>query len=75
MHHWSKAGGPTHIPGYSTHLDKLAKMAKYLKAGGYIAVATGAGGSTLKISEVCKEGNTSTCKKSALPKQVISPVA
>lgn len=63
VHHWSKAGGPTHIPGYSTHLDKLAKMAKYLKAGGHIGIAIGGGGSALKISEVCKEGNTNACKK------------
>ncbi|MBK4994800.1 PAAR domain-containing protein [Pseudomonas sp. S37] len=63
VHHWSKAGGPTHIPGYSTHLDKLAKMAKYLKTGGHISVAIGGGGSALKISEVCKEGNTNACKK------------
>lgn len=63
VHHWSKAGGATHIPGYSTHLDKLAKMAKYLKNGGRIGIAIGGGGSALKISEVCKEGNTNACKK------------
>ena len=63
VHHWSKAGGPTQIPGYATHLDKLAKMAKYLKVGGYIGIAIGSGGSALKISEVCKEGNTNACKK------------
>ncbi|MDD2109851.1 PAAR domain-containing protein [Pseudomonas asiatica] len=63
VHHWSKAGGPTHIPGYSTHLDKLAKLAKYLKAGGRVGIAIGGGGSALKISEVCKEGNTNACKK------------
>ncbi|MFJ4344848.1 PAAR domain-containing protein [Pseudomonas sp. NPDC089401] len=63
VHHWSKAGGPLHIPGYSTHLDKLAKMAKYLKAGGYIGIAIGGAGSAVKIAEVCQAGNTKACKK------------
>ncbi|MCM8915442.1 PAAR domain-containing protein [Pseudomonas inefficax] len=63
VHHWSKAGTPTHIPGYSTHLDKLAKMAKYLKAGGYIGITIGGTGSALKISEVCQAGNIKDCQK------------
>lgn len=63
VHHWSKAGGPLHIPGYSTHLDKLAKMAKYLKAGGYIGITIGGASSAVKIAEVCQAGNTIACKK------------
>lgn len=63
VHHWRKAGAPSHIPGYSTHLDKLAKMAKYLKTGGRIGTAIGGSGAAMKISEVCKEGNTHACKK------------
>lgn len=63
VHHWSKAGGPTHIPGYSTHLDKLAKMAKYLKTGGRIGITIGGIGSAIKVSEVCKEGNSKACEK------------
>ncbi len=63
VHHWSKAGGPTHIPGYSTHLDKLAKMAKYLKTGGHIGVTIGGIGSAIKVAEVCKEGNSRACEK------------
>ncbi|NTY90576.1 PAAR domain-containing protein [Pseudomonas putida] len=63
VHHWSKAGGPTHIPGYATHLDKLAKMTKYLKTGGRIGITIGGIGSAIKISEVCKEGNSTACEK------------
>ncbi|WP_350012799.1 PAAR domain-containing protein [Pseudomonas asiatica] len=63
VHHWTKAGGPTHIPGYSTHLDKLAKMARYLKTGGRIGVTIGGIGSAIKVSEVCKEGNSKACEK------------
>ncbi|WP_028614108.1 PAAR domain-containing protein [Pseudomonas putida] len=63
VHHWSKAGGPTHIPGYATHMDKLAKMTKYLKTGGRIGITIGGIGSAIKVSEVCKEGNTTACEK------------
>lgn len=63
VHHWSKAGGPKHTPGYSTHLAKLAKMAKYLKAGGYIGITVGGTSSALKIAEVCHAGNTKSCQK------------
>jgi len=63
VHHWSKAGAPSHIPGYSTHLKKLAKMAKYLKAGGSVAITVGGASSALKISEVCQAGNVKSCQK------------
>ncbi|MDV5100701.1 PAAR domain-containing protein [Pseudomonas asiatica] len=63
VHHWSKAGAPGHIPGYSTHLNKLAKMAKYLKHGGRIGIAVGGIGSAIKVSEVCQAGNTKACEK------------
>lgn len=63
VHHWSKAGVPGQIPGYSTHLDKLAKMSKHLKVGGYIGIAIGAIGSAMKVSAVCQEGNSRACKK------------
>jgi hypothetical protein len=63
VHHWSKAGAPGQIPGYSTHLDKLASMSKYLKAGGHIGMALGGGSSLLKIKEACRAGDTESCKK------------
>ncbi|WP_369986895.1 PAAR domain-containing protein [Pseudomonas xanthosomatis] len=63
VHHWSKAGAPGAIPGYATHLDEVAKMARYLKYGGYVGVAVGASSSYLKVQEACKAGETEACKK------------
>jgi len=63
VHHWSKAGVPGQIPGYSTHLRKLANISKYLKAGGYVGVAVGAGSGVMKIKQVCREGDAHACKK------------
>lgn len=63
VHHWSKAGAPGAIPGYATHLDEVAKMAKYLKYGGHVAVGLGATSSYLKVQEVCRAGSVEACRK------------
>lgn len=63
VHHWSKAGGPGQIPGYATYLDKVARMAKYLKYGGHISIGLGGASSYLKVQEVCRAGETEACKK------------
>ncbi|WP_449431017.1 PAAR domain-containing protein [Pseudomonas putida] len=63
VHHWSKAGAPGPIPGYATHLNDLASMSKYLKAGGYVGVALGGASSLLKVKEACRVGETAACKK------------
>ncbi|WP_313650745.1 PAAR domain-containing protein [Pseudomonas soli] len=63
VHHWSRAGGPGQIPGYSTHLDKLAKMSNYLKYGGSVGIILGGSSSLLKIQEACRAGETIACKK------------
>ena len=63
VHHWSKAGGPGQIPGYATHLDKVAKLSKHLSYGGYAAVGLGGTSSYLKVREVCQAGETEACKK------------
>lgn len=62
-HHWSKAGAPDQIPGYSTHLDKLASISKYLKAGGRVGIAIGGVGSAIKVADVCRAGNAKACEK------------
>lgn len=62
VHHWSKAGGPGQIPGYATHLDKVARLSKYLEYGGYAAVGLGGTSSYLKVQEVCRAGETEACK-------------
>ncbi|MGG5289840.1 PAAR domain-containing protein [Pseudomonas shirazensis] len=63
VHHWSKAGGPQQIPGYATHLDEVAKAAKYVKYGGHIGTALGGTSSYLKVEEVCRAGETEECKR------------
>jgi len=63
VHHWSKAGGPGQIPGYATHLDKVARLSKYLEYGGYAAIGLGATSSYLKVQEVCVAGETDDCRK------------
>ena len=63
VHHWSKGGAPGQIPGYATHMDEIAKAAKYLRYGGYIGVALGGTASALKVQEVCQAGETQACQK------------
>jgi hypothetical protein len=63
VHHWSKAGGPGQIPGYATHLNKVAKLSKYLKQGGHAAIALGAASSYLNVREVCQTGSSEECRK------------
>lgn len=63
VHHWSKGGAPGQIPGYATHMDEVAKAAKYLKYGGHIGIALGGTVSTLKVQEVCRAGDTQACEK------------
>lgn len=63
VHHWSKAGAPGAIPGYATHLDEVAKMSKYLKYGGHVAVGLGATSSYMKIYKACRAGETEECKR------------
>ncbi|MGH8382041.1 PAAR domain-containing protein [Pseudomonas sp.] len=63
VHHWSRAGAPGEIPGYATHMDKVAKTAKYLKYGGSVGIALGGGASLLKVQEVCRAGETEACRR------------
>ncbi|PHN30218.1 hypothetical protein [Pseudomonas sp. ICMP 460] len=63
VHRWSKAGAPTQIPGYATHMDRVAKAAKYVSYGGWLGTAAGGGASYMKVQEVCASGNTEACKK------------
>ncbi|WP_339550446.1 PAAR domain-containing protein [Pseudomonas kermanshahensis] len=63
VHHWSKAGAPGAIPGYSTHLDKLARLSNFLKKRGYVGIGLGAGSGLMNIKQACQEGNADACKK------------
>ena len=63
VHHWNKGGAPGQIPGYATHMNEIAKAAKYLKNGTYIGIALGGTASVLKVQEVCQAGETQACQK------------
>ncbi|MCQ4312825.1 hypothetical protein NAV33_13090 [Pseudomonas stutzeri] len=63
VHHWSKGGAPGQVSGYATHMDQVAKAAKYLRNGSYIGIALGGAASALKVQEVCQAGETQACQK------------
>lgn len=63
VHRWTKAGAPGQIPGYATHMDGVAKAAKYVKYGGWLGAALGGGASYMKVQEVCTAGDEQACKK------------
>lgn len=63
VHHWNKAGGPGQIPGYATHLEKIGRMTKYLKAGGQVGIVIGAGSAYFRIREACQAGETEACRQ------------
>ena len=49
--------------GYATHMDEVAKAAKYLKYGGHIGIALTGTASAAKVQEVCRAGETEACEK------------
>ena len=63
VHHWSKAGGPGQIAGYATHLDKVARLGKYLKEGGHAAIGLGGSSACMNVLKVCRAGETQVRKK------------
>ncbi|NWE78079.1 PAAR domain-containing protein [Pseudomonas yamanorum] len=63
VHHWDKAGGPGQIPGYATHVEATSRAAKYMKAGGYIAIGISGVSSLVAIEEVCSGDSGAACEK------------
>ncbi|WP_313055960.1 hypothetical protein [Pseudomonas lopnurensis] len=63
VHRWTKAGAPEQIPGYATHIDGVAKAAKYIRYGGWIGTAVGGGASYMKVQDVCMAGDAEACEK------------
>ena len=63
VHRWTEAGGVGQIPGYATHLEGVAKAAKYLKYGGWVGTAVSGGASAMKVQAVCSAGNTEACER------------
>ncbi|UVM53961.1 hypothetical protein LOY37_16470 [Pseudomonas sp. B21-012] len=63
VHHWNRAGGAGQIQGYATHLEQVAKTAKYLKYGGYVGIGLGGTASWLTVRDACRVGETDECKR------------
>ncbi|MGE8409474.1 MAG: PAAR domain-containing protein [Pseudomonas sp.] len=63
VHHWKKAGGPGPIPGYAKHIQAMSHATKYMKTGGFIAIAIGGAASGPAIYEACTSGSGEECQK------------
>ncbi|BCX69097.1 hypothetical protein [Pseudomonas izuensis] len=63
VHRWRKSGAADHIPGYATHIEGVAKAAKYVKYGGWIGTVVGSAASVIKVKGVCGEGNVDACER------------
>lgn len=66
VHHWSKAGGPGDIPGYSNYVKPMAQAVKYMTTGGLIAIGIGGVSSALLIWETCTTGTEEECSRVTL---------
>lgn len=63
VHRWTKAGAPEQIPGYATHIEGVARAARFVKYGGWMGTALGGGASYLKVQEVCATGSVEACER------------
>ncbi|WP_256357347.1 hypothetical protein [Pseudomonas sp. PDM26] len=63
VHRWTEAGSAQHIPGYTSHLEGVAKASKYVQYGGWLGTAVGGGASAMKVQDVCTAGNAEACKR------------
>ncbi|WP_166366373.1 PAAR domain-containing protein [Pseudomonas akapageensis] len=62
VHHWSKAGAPGSIPGYTTHIEGVAKASKYIEMGGWVGFGLGVSASAFKVLETCRVGREDECR-------------
>jgi hypothetical protein len=63
VHNWNKAGAPSQLPGYATHIEGVARVSKYMRAGGYVSIGLGATSTVMKIHEACRTGREEECRK------------
>ncbi len=63
VHQWNKSGGPGPIPGYAKHIQGMSNATRYMKTGGYIAIAIGGAASGPVIYEACTSGSAEECQK------------
>lgn len=65
VHDWQTAGVGA-IRGYSTYVDGAAKAAKFMKAGGLVAVGFGALNTTNEVYQACTVDRKNECAKVAV---------
>lgn len=63
VHRWTQAGAPGQIPGYATHIQKLAKASTVIKHGGWVGTSIGGAASYMKVQNVCSAGDSDACVK------------
>ncbi|EOI5812723.1 hypothetical protein ACMS1J_003854 [Cronobacter sakazakii] len=65
VHEWSTAGVGA-IRGYSTYVDKAASAARYMKAGGWLAIGFAGLNTTNEVYNACTTGREKECAKVAV---------
>ena len=53
------------VPGFSKNFDKIAKLSKNLRIGGYAAIGLDVGHSAVKIHEACTVGTDQQCGRTS----------
>jgi hypothetical protein len=67
VHEWSTAGVAS-IRGYSTYIDNASKAARFLKAGGWLAIGFAGANTTNEVYNSCTVGREQSCSKVAVKK-------
>ena len=67
VHEWSTAGVAS-IRGYSTYIDNASKAARFLKAGGWLAIGFAGANTTNEVYNACTVGREQSCAKVAVKK-------
>lgn len=67
VHEWSTAGVAS-IRGYSTYIDNASKAARFLKAGGWLAIGFAGANTTNEVYNACTVGREQSCSKVAVKK-------
>lgn len=67
VHEWSTAGVAS-IRGYSTYIDNASKAARFLKAGGWLAIGFAGVNTTNEVYNACTVGREQSCAKVAVKK-------
>ncbi|QYH17441.1 hypothetical protein HB664_15810 [Enterobacter sp. DNB-S2] len=67
VHEWSTAGVAS-VRGYSTYIDNASKAARFLKAGGWLAIGFAGANTTNEVYNACTVGREQSCSKVAVKK-------